>query len=249
MDKHQIKLILQASRASGADDDHPCIQEALRAARQDPELAAWLDRERSFDRTMAGHLTGIEPPAELRDSILAGLRLGRRRTWWKVVLPFPLAACLIAAFFFFPGLHQSSSGTLSAAGVNFFEQYASLAASQIIEEAQPAFETRCPRATRAWLQDRGVSVPEEMPVRMARLGSRGCSSISGPAGKLAVIFLEGETAVQLVVAERGSVRNAPPAGSRTRLQANGMNVLGWATETHVFWLMGGCCPESLETYL
>lgn len=95
MNNQEAKFILGAYRPNGPDAGDPMFAEALGQAERDPELRAWLERERKFDTAFAGRLRDIAPPAELRAAILAGARASRpRRRWWTH--PLWLAAAAIA---------------------------------------------------------------------------------------------------------------------------------------------------------
>ena len=74
MKKDEAKFLLRAYRPQGADAQDPAFAEALAAARNDPELAAWLAAEEAFDATLAGKLREITPPAGLEEAIIAGIR-------------------------------------------------------------------------------------------------------------------------------------------------------------------------------
>jgi hypothetical protein len=85
MKAQDAKLILRAHRADGRyRDDDPLFAQAQAAAAGDPALAGWLEREHTFDATIAAKLDGIAPPAGLRDAILVGARASRlARPWWR----------------------------------------------------------------------------------------------------------------------------------------------------------------------
>ena len=65
------KFLLSAYRSNGADAQDPVFKEALDQARHDPVLANWLREQREFDEIISAKLCSIEPPAGLREAILA----------------------------------------------------------------------------------------------------------------------------------------------------------------------------------
>lgn len=85
MNHHEAKFILRARRPDGQDARDPVFAEALAAADNDPKLKAWLENEATFDRAVSSKLEKIQPPAGLKEAILAGARLSqqRQRVWWK----------------------------------------------------------------------------------------------------------------------------------------------------------------------
>lgn len=79
----EAKFVLAAYRPSGRDATDPFFAEPLDQARRDPELKAWLGAQIAFDSLVAEKLQLVQPPPGLRDTILAGVRVSRRkRSWW-----------------------------------------------------------------------------------------------------------------------------------------------------------------------
>jgi hypothetical protein len=96
MNNQEAKFILGAYRPDGRDAADPMFAEALAQAERDPDLRAWLERQRRFDSEVAGKLREIAPPPGLRDAILAGVRVSqRRRSWWQN--PWWLATAAVIA--------------------------------------------------------------------------------------------------------------------------------------------------------
>jgi hypothetical protein len=75
MDHEEAKHILQLCRP-GNDKDHndPLIAQALERLDTDAELQAWFEAQQAFDAQISAALQRIEPPADLKTSILAGMR-------------------------------------------------------------------------------------------------------------------------------------------------------------------------------
>jgi hypothetical protein len=75
MDREEAKHILQLCRP-GNDDDHkdPLIAAALERLSSDAELQAWFEDQQRFDAQVSDSLSLIEPPTDLKTSILAGMR-------------------------------------------------------------------------------------------------------------------------------------------------------------------------------
>ena len=108
MNQHEAKFLLRAFRPDGQDARDPVFTEALAQAESDPKLKAWFDREASFDRTMRAKLREVQPPAGLREAILAGSRASRqRRSWWQNPAWLAVAAAIAIAFTVALKLHPS----------------------------------------------------------------------------------------------------------------------------------------------
>jgi hypothetical protein len=75
MERDEAKAILELCRP-GIQDDHndPLIAQALTRLESDAELSAWFDEQQSVDQRICDRYHEIEPPADLKVSILAGMR-------------------------------------------------------------------------------------------------------------------------------------------------------------------------------
>ncbi|MDB6127653.1 MAG: hypothetical protein JWM35_1549 [Verrucomicrobia bacterium] len=97
MSNNEAKFILGAYRANGRDADNSTFADALRQARNDPALAAWLARSQSHDAAVAAKLREISPPAGLREAILAGAKASRApRMRWRTPTAWLALAASIA---------------------------------------------------------------------------------------------------------------------------------------------------------
>ena len=84
MNRTQAQFILGACPPGPLPVGDPQVIEALALAEADAGLARWLAETRSFDAAAAAKLRTVEPPADLKDAILAG----RRRL---APIPIPVA--------------------------------------------------------------------------------------------------------------------------------------------------------------
>jgi len=120
MNTANAKFILQARRPNGRDDADPRFSEALTQARHDPELAAWLAKEQAFDAQISAKLSMLQPPAGLREAILAGARVGRPVAFWRRPYVLGLAASVALIFGLvagWPHLRPELGGERLALGV------------------------------------------------------------------------------------------------------------------------------------
>ena len=74
MNSQEARFTLQSYRPGTEDEQDPVFQEALQLVDTDSELAAWFEDQSAFDAAMREKLGGVEPPADLPASILAGMR-------------------------------------------------------------------------------------------------------------------------------------------------------------------------------
>lgn len=91
MDREQARFILRVSRAGDSGPSDARLAEALALAERDPELRAWLERERAADAAIMRKLKAKEPPERLRAQLLAGARASRPASrqiglpWWIAI--------------------------------------------------------------------------------------------------------------------------------------------------------------------
>lgn len=75
MERDEAKAILELCRPGIADDHRdPLIAEALGLLETDAELKAWFDEQQALDSRIAKTFNEVEPPADLKAGILAGMR-------------------------------------------------------------------------------------------------------------------------------------------------------------------------------
>jgi hypothetical protein len=110
MSNDEAKFILHAYRASGRDANDPQFAQPLTQAKHDPALGRWFERQQAYDATIAAKLRAIEPPAHLRDSILAGMRAQQPKQTrfgrgWRLALA--VAAVAVIGIFAFSMTRQT----------------------------------------------------------------------------------------------------------------------------------------------
>ena len=75
MERDEAKVILELYRPGNADDlKDPTIAEALALLETDGELKLWFNEQQAIDARIAESYNQIQPPADLRAGILAGMR-------------------------------------------------------------------------------------------------------------------------------------------------------------------------------
>jgi hypothetical protein len=75
MDREAAQNILQLCRPDNLEDrNDPLVAEALELLSKDDTLRVWFEEQQAFDTAISDELNNIEPPAELKASILVGMR-------------------------------------------------------------------------------------------------------------------------------------------------------------------------------
>jgi len=203
----EAKFILCAYRPSGRDAQLPAFGDALRMAGADPALGAWFARARAYDAAVAGKLRRVEPPAGLREAILAGARasgqqrgLGRGWAWASGV-----AAAAALAFVVFsmktPARPDAGGAPLAAFAIS------DMTYARHGGRGEPA------GALVAALEAKGARMPGPGQIDFDRLMDTGCRTLSF-AGRdvIEVCFSRDGTLFHFYVARR----DGPPGDSAER---------------------------------
>jgi hypothetical protein len=237
MNNHEAKFILGAYRTEGRDAGDPMFAEALEQAARDPELRAWLERDRKFDTVIAEKLGGIAPPAELKAAILAGGRASSpRRRWWRSPVWLAAAAVLVLAAIVNVSI-KPTSGDADLSGLATF-------ALMDIEQSH----------------NEHVGYPEGLGAVQANLGSaalplasavaqhidldelqrKKCRSVKvGGREVFEICFQRDGTWFHLFAARRTDAPSNPADGSPTVLSKGEYAVATWADAKRVYALVGG----------
>ena len=75
MDREEAHKILQLCRPDNSEDrNDPLLAEALELLSQDAELRTWFVEQQALDVKISAEFSRLEPPADLKASILAGMK-------------------------------------------------------------------------------------------------------------------------------------------------------------------------------
>ena len=95
MDSREAKFILNAYRPGGQDANDPRFAKALEQVRRDPILQRWFEGAVAFDAAITEKLCAIPVPSDLRESILAGVKLTRAPHWKNRWRKWAIAAAVV----------------------------------------------------------------------------------------------------------------------------------------------------------
>ncbi|MBL9188978.1 MAG: hypothetical protein JNK23_15955 [Opitutaceae bacterium] len=234
MNNEEAKFILSAYRPDGRDAADPQFAEALAQSERDPELRVWLERQRSFDRTVAERLGAIMPPAGLREAILAGARASQpRRMWWSQ--PLWLAAAAAIAVATIVGLKLAQPAT----SARTLEDFARFAAADIVDQHDqhdgfPAglgeVQARLASVATPLTQGAGVGVEElrRQRCRVVRVGGLEVFELC---------FNREGTWFHLYVARRGDFAPGAETGRPAIAGREPYTAAAWADATQVYALV------------
>jgi hypothetical protein len=241
MTHEEAQFILRASRPDGSDLDDPIFAEALARARRDPELAAWLERERALDTAIADRLASVAPPAELRAALLAGGNVMRRPRWR---LPAWLAVAAAGVLLLGGTLYWTSG----PAPAPTFDEIARLALRDMASGHWPGRMTYAADvgAFGAWLTAPHQRLREGYPVDFGALRALRCRTVR--LGRLEVfeICFEREGSFHLYIAPRDGVRLDHDETEPMFREQGGLAAVTWADARAVYVLVTALGPEALR---
>lgn len=247
MNTQQAKFILQGYRPNGADAGDATFCEALAQARTDTELAEWWEKSRAFDRVMGQKLEAVQPPAGLREAILAGGRVtaptvrADRKSWGRAPW-LALAACLALVAALTVTLRPKAglaNGSLSefvladAGSLHGHGDYGDLAASLQTTLSQPTTVLR-----------RLQSVDYEA------LRATGCRTVQFQGRDvLEVCFQRNGVWFHCYIARRADFPTLAAALAPTVTEQKRAGVALWADAAHLYVIVSKSGRAALETIL
>jgi hypothetical protein len=230
MNTTEAKFILQARRPDGRDDSDPRFTEALEQARLDPALGAWMAREQAFDQVVADKLRTVQPPAGLRDAILAGARLSNRRPvpFWRR----PQVLAMAASVAIIVGLAVSWPALHPAAGV---DQLALGVMNEVDSTTHHAAMPSPRGELRTLLTSPATHLAAGLPLNFDQLKTDGCRSLRIAGHEvLEVCFERGGEGFHLYVASRKDFRGDGEPMFRERGTSASV---AWTDDRHAYVLV------------
>jgi len=257
MDRNEAKLILQACRPNGQDDSLPAFAEALAMAERDPELKAWWEAQRAFDRAISSKLSGIPVPADLRATIMAGRKIEQMTPRYR--LPYWLAAaavvvlCVGLAPRYWPGTTETKVTSLAAADTTpslVNHDYEKGVFDYLDSDAMSlAMLSPDHDKVAAWLKQRS-SPTGNIPGKMVSLPSAGCQTfaVHGHTVSLICFALADGGYAHLFIVEKNALSDPP--GNSPEFRKNGeWNLATWSDEGHSYMLATEDTADQLKQLL
>ena len=254
MTREEIMARLAGYRPELYDEDDPEIAEALRRAKADPELAAWLEDEIAFDREFACALRKVPSRGEDLESLLAKAGTGRPRSWRKrgsTGLLLAAAAVLVLGamgikHFYFPAPVRFPA--VVSADISTFRDHMAYFASRhfVLDKT-----TRDLEVARTWLSEREFPVYDSTPENLAHFRGMGCKAIDWGGRRVGLVCFQRENRdiVHLFIIAREDLAGGagPDPGRKQRFRDR--ETLAWQDETHIYAFVGAKPDVSLSGLL
>ena len=175
MDNREARFILNAYRPGGQDASDPRFAEALEQARRDPVLERWFSESLEFDTAMTEKLWAIEVPPDLRENILAGVKVSRPLRWSKPFVNWAVAAALISMAILGSLIWHETRPRHLAGWQN---EALGVISSLVRQESSFDAQWHDARELLAWLRANHAPAAERLPSNLEKLESLGCKTFS-----------------------------------------------------------------------
>jgi hypothetical protein len=239
MNNDEAKFRLRAYRPSGQDANDPAFAEALAQAERDPALRAWHAREQAFDAIVAARLRVVAPPAGLRESILAGARVGPQRAWWRQPGWWAIAASIAL-------LLSVATLALRPYRAQSLTEFARFALDDM-QHGRHGGHGAAVTAFATLLANPQTHLGGELPVDFTQLRATGCRTIKFAGHDvLEVCFQRGGAEFHFYVLGR----EAMPGATGSRLLAiGGAAGAAWSDAHHIYAVVGDGGIEAIRRLL
>jgi hypothetical protein len=184
MDNREAKFILNAYRPGGQDAGDSRFAEALEQARRDPVLERWFSESIAFDTAMTEKLRATEVPLDLRENILAGVKISRPRRWSKPFVKWAIAAALISMAILGSLIwHETRPAHLAG----WQNQALDVVLSLVRNESSFNAQSHNANELLAWLRANNAPAAPTLPQNLDKLESLGCKTFSWAGKPVSVI--------------------------------------------------------------
>jgi hypothetical protein len=279
MQRDEAKAILELCRPGNPDDQRdPLIAEALGLLETDAELKAWFEAQQALDARIAESYEEIEPPADLKANILAGMRAhrlqgesgkaailpGSRDTidgptasqgWWRnpwigVAAVFALLFAIIAVpRNDLPPRLASSEAQAAQASVPAIIQFVASEIDTMKRESR-SFEKRSdqPETLQAYLASAGAHSPANIPSSVRSKPSLGCFTLDYNGIKMGMICFKEDQVIHLITAPKTAC-TSQLTEEPTAYEMNGQAFKAWLEGEQVYIISVEGSKEKLPKFI
>ncbi len=247
MTNQQAQFVLHAYRANGADAADATFGEALEQTRRDPALAQWFASQQRFDRAVSAQLATVQPPAGLREAILAGARASRgdavpvgrlQRRWLSstwLALAASLALIATISVLVWPKESLGKEALLDFAIADLRgADHEGRVGSEIAK-------------VQAFLGSSDVRLGRGMPVDFARLRADGCRTVSFRGKELLEVCFERDG--QWFHCYVAQAKDFPQVAAKLATifrHADGITAGAWREGEHIFIVASTAGRDAIE---
>jgi hypothetical protein len=248
MDNREAKFVLSAYRPRGQDASDPRFADALEQVRRDPILERWFSESIAFDAAITEKLRATEVPPDLRENILAGVKISRPLRWSKPFIKWAIAAALISMAILGSLIWHQTRATHLAGWQN---QALDVVSSLVRNESSFDAQSHNADELLAWLRANHSPAAEKLPANLEKFESLGCKTFLWNGVPVSVIcFTRPDGGLIHLVTTNASVASDHVIRRKATLLQQG----DWATATwregdRVYMLALEGSPNQLRSYL
>jgi hypothetical protein len=247
MDSGEARFILSAYRPEGQDASDPRFAEALEQVRRDPILQRWFEDSVAFDAAMTNKLRAVISPLDLRENILAGVKVSRASRWSTPFVKWAIAAALILS---------AALGSLiwlnpRPAHLADWQTQALNVISALVRN-QSSFDAQSNQPTElvTWLRANDAPAAQKLPDNLGKLSSLGCKTFSWNGNRVSVIcFTRPDGGLIHLVAANASATDRTPEGKPKLNQQGEWTTATWREGDKIYMLAMEGSPEQLRPFL
>lgn len=272
MEHQEAKHILELYRPGSAEDAlDPLITEALVQLETDPELKAWFREQQALDARIGELYNAIEPPADLKTSILAGMRahalqaeVGERgavefesgagsmsQAWWRK--PWVGVAAAVALLFVMfavprdnaPHPLATTNGPVLQAGVPDMIQFLARELSNSGERGGFEMASGQPEDLQAYLAGGGFPSPSKLPRALEGNASLGCLTLDYNGTQMSMICFQYDQVVHLITVRKSDCPRSFQPQEPTFYELNNQAFKAWTDGDLVYILSTKGSKEKL----
>lgn len=245
MNNEEAKFLLQAYRPSGHDASDPAFAPALEQAKNDPALARWFAREQAHASAVAAKLRAVQPPAGLREAILAGGRAteqiaasGSRRAWPQWLAIAASIAILVAV-----GVTTSLRRAASPDALTAF-------AIDDVVHGRHGGHGEAAKALQVHLSAPEAKLAAGLPMDFATLQKTGCRTLR-VAGHdvLEVCFVRNGSEFHCYIGRVGDFRSPTNRDGSEFVQREGLAAATWASGAYRYVVVSDAGLDAVKRLL
>jgi hypothetical protein len=248
MDNREAKFILNAYRPGGQDASDPRFAEALEQARRDPVLEQWFKESVAFDATVTEKLRAVAVPVDLRENILAGVKISRPLRWSNPFIKLAIAAALVSMAILGSLIWRE---TRPAHLTGWQNQAVSVISSLVQDKLSFDAQSHNPAELVSWLHSNHAPAVQKLPPTLEKLESVGCKTFSWNGTPISVIcFMRPDGGLIHLVATKATLATDRATKAKPRfVQQGGWTTATWREGDKVFMLATEGSPDQLRPYL
>lgn len=241
------KKILQLYRPDSNDAQDREVAEALQLAREDRELAHWLEQHNRFQRALRDKFSEMTPQAGLKEKILSQQEVIRPLPFWRNPVSWRMAASIVILL----GLGFAGAVLWRNSRVpDQFADYESRMVRSALREYRMDLVTNDLKQVRQMMVARGAPANFSLPKGLAQLQLTGGGVLRWRNHPVSMVcFNRGDNQMLfLFVMNRAAVQD-PPSEKAALEKINKLAAASWTEGEQTFLLAGPEEAGFLQKYL